>query len=40
VSSGRSPSSNNALVAYTPSRGVISIRATGRFTPSRMWWCR
>jgi amidase len=26
VSSGRSPSSNNALVAYTPSRGVISIR--------------
>lgn len=26
VSSGRSPASNNALVAYTPSRGNISIR--------------
>lgn len=26
VSSGRSPASNNALVAYTPSRGVISLR--------------
>lgn len=26
VSSGRSPASNNALCAYTPSRGVISIR--------------
>ncbi|RFU23720.1 hypothetical protein B7463_g12618, partial [Scytalidium lignicola] len=26
VSSGRSPASNNGLVAYTPSRGVISIR--------------
>lgn len=26
VSSGRSPASNNSLVAYTPSRGYISIR--------------
>ncbi|KAF2120371.1 amidase signature domain-containing protein [Lophiotrema nucula] len=26
VSSGRSPASNNALVAYTPSRGVLSCR--------------
>lgn len=26
VSSGRSPASNNALVAYTPSRGLISLR--------------
>ncbi len=26
VSSGRSPASNNGLVAYTPSRGTISIR--------------
>lgn len=26
VSSGRSPASNNALVAYTPSRGNISVR--------------
>lgn len=26
VSSGRSPASNNALVAYTPSRGIISCR--------------
>lgn len=26
ISSGRSPASNNALVAYTPSRGIISIR--------------
>jgi Asp-tRNA(Asn)/Glu-tRNA(Gln) amidotransferase A subunit family amidase len=26
VSSGRSPASNNGLVAYTPSRGLISIR--------------
>ncbi|KAI5459146.1 amidase signature domain-containing protein [Mariannaea sp. PMI_226] len=28
VSSGRSPASNNALVAYTPSRGYISGRGT------------
>jgi Asp-tRNA(Asn)/Glu-tRNA(Gln) amidotransferase A subunit family amidase len=26
VSSGRSPASNNALVAYTPSRGILSCR--------------
>jgi Asp-tRNA(Asn)/Glu-tRNA(Gln) amidotransferase A subunit family amidase len=28
VSSGRSPASNNGLVAYTPSRGVLSIRGS------------
>lgn len=28
VSSGRSPASNNGLVAYTPSRGLISMRGT------------
>jgi amidase len=33
VSSGRSPSSNNALVAYTPSRGVISIRGNWPLFP-------
>ena len=27
VSSGRSPASNNGLVCYTPSRGVISSRS-------------
>lgn len=26
VSSGRSPASNNAIVAYTPSRGLLSVR--------------
>jgi len=35
VSSGRSPSSNNALVAYTPSRGLISIRGNWPLYPSR-----
>jgi len=35
VSSGRSPSSNNALVAYTPSRGVISIRGNWPLYPTR-----
>lgn len=33
VSSGRSPSSNNALVAYTPSRGLISIRGNWPLYP-------
>lgn len=33
VSSGRSPSSNNGLVAYTPSRGVISIRGNWPLYP-------
>lgn len=33
VSSGRAPSSNNALVAYTPSRGVISIRGNWPLYP-------
>ncbi|RZI78883.1 MAG: amidase, partial [Rubrivivax sp.] len=35
VSSGRSPASNNALVAYTPSRGVISIRGNWPLFPVR-----
>jgi len=35
VSSGRSPSSNNALIAYTPSRGLISIRGNWPLYPSR-----
>lgn len=34
VSSGRSPASNNALVAYTPSRGNISIRGNWPLYPS------
>ncbi|TPX04746.1 amidase [Protaetiibacter mangrovi] len=34
VSSGRSPASNNALVAYTPSRGVLSIRGNWPLRPS------
>ncbi|MBN9610099.1 MAG: amidase [Actinobacteria bacterium 69-20] len=33
-SSGRSPASNNALVAYTPSRGVISMRGNWPLVPS------
>ena len=33
-SSGRSPASNNALVAYTPSRGVISTRGNWPLTPT------
>jgi amidase len=33
VSSGRSPSSNNGLVAYTPSWGVISIRGNWPLFP-------
>jgi len=34
VSSGRSSASNNALVAYTPSRGIISIRGNWPLFPS------
>ncbi|EPE04121.1 amidase [Ophiostoma piceae UAMH 11346] len=34
VSSGRSPASNNALVAYTPSRGAISIRGNWPLYPT------
>ena len=35
VSSGRSPASNNGLVTYTPSRGVISVRGTWPLFPAR-----
>lgn len=35
VSSGRAPASNNALVAYTPSRGLISIRGNWPLYPVR-----
>lgn len=35
VSSGRSPASNNALCAYTPSWGVISIRGNWPLFPAR-----
>lgn len=34
VSSGRSPASNNALVAYTPSRGYVSIRGVWPLYPT------
>jgi amidase len=33
-SSGRAPASNNALVAYTPSRGVISVRGNWPLIPT------
>src|SRR5439155_23202207 len=33
-SSGRAPASNNALVAYTPSRGVISLRGNWPLVPT------
>ena len=33
-SSGRSPASNNSLVAYTPSRGVISVRGNWPLVPT------
>jgi amidase len=33
-SSGRAPASNNALVAYTPSRGVISMRGNWPLVPT------
>jgi len=35
VSSGRSPASNNGLIAYTPSRGLISIRGNWPLFPVR-----
>jgi amidase len=35
TSSGRSPASNNALVAYTPSRGLISTRGNWPLFPMR-----
>ena len=35
LSSGRSPASNNGLVAYTPSRGVLSIRGNWPFLAVR-----
>ncbi|ALE04289.1 amidase (plasmid) [Arthrobacter sp. ERGS1:01] len=35
VSSGRSPASNNSLCAYTPSRGVLSIRGNWPLFPTR-----
>jgi amidase len=35
VSSGRSPASNNAIVAYTPSRGMLSIRGNWPLFPTR-----
>lgn len=35
ASSGRSPASNNALVAYTPSRGLISVRGNWPLFPIR-----
>ena len=34
VSSGRSPASNNSLVAYTPSRGIVSIRGNWPLYPT------
>lgn len=33
-SSGRAPASNNALVAYTPSRGVMSVRGNWPLVPT------
>lgn len=35
VSSGRSPASNNGICAYTPSRGVLSIRGNWPLFPTR-----
>lgn len=35
VSSGRSPASNNGIVAYTPSRGVLSLRGNWPLFPTR-----
>ena len=34
ISSGRSPASNNGLVAYSPSRGIISIRGNWPLFPN------
>ncbi|TIX10104.1 MAG: amidase, partial [Mesorhizobium sp.] len=33
-SSGRAPASNNALIAYTPSRGIISVRGNWPLVPT------
>lgn len=35
VSSGRSPASNNGVCAYTPSRGILSIRGNWPLFPTR-----
>ena len=35
VSSGRSPASNNGIVAYTPSRGLLSMRGNWPLFPTR-----
>ncbi|QIK64886.1 amidase [Leucobacter viscericola] len=35
VSSGRSPASNNGIVAYTPSRGLLSLRGNWPLFPTR-----
>jgi amidase len=35
VSSGRSPASNNGLIAYTPSRGIIYLRGNWPLFPTR-----
>ncbi|WP_295012563.1 amidase [uncultured Microbacterium sp.] len=35
VSSGRSPASNNGIVAYTPSRGILSLRGNWPLFPTR-----
>lgn len=35
VSSGRSPASNNGIVAYTPSRGILSVRGNWPLFPTR-----
>ncbi|MFB7184193.1 amidase [Streptomyces sp. NPDC056230] len=35
VSSGRSPASNNGICAYTPSRGVLSLRGNWPLFPTR-----
>lgn len=37
-SSGRGPASNNGLCAYTPSRGVISIRGNWPLVPTDLLW--
>ena len=34
ISSGRSPASNNGLIAYTPSRGILSIRGNWPLFPT------
>ena len=39
-SCGRAPASNNGLCAYTPSRGVISVRGNWPWSRPWTWWCR